>query len=295
MKTATAPWKPVCRQRTAGSVLAFSALLLLVSIPPAEAQQTEDRDGVFERSIHRKHQITVGAARQTADVVIFAESQNGAGGGISLNDLAVDDTDSTFYFDYRYRLNERWAIAGGAYTFSATGGRSLERDLSYNGVEFPAGAETRTSLEADAYILDLLYNAYDSQRFSVWVGGGVHALSLSASIRGEVSLDDNAAGFEVADDSLLAPVPNLRGVAFWKLSNRIALAAKAGWLSANIDNYSGDFTYAHLRAIYSINTSLAVSLGYQHTEIDIVEERKRGDIGYDVALKGPTITLGFSF
>ncbi|MEM9760659.1 MAG: hypothetical protein AAF933_15560, partial [Pseudomonadota bacterium] len=238
---------------------------------------------------------SVGAAWQKADVILFAESQSGASADITLNDLDIDESDSTFYFDYRYRFKERWALAAGAYAFSASGGHALERDLSYNGVDFAVGTMTEARLEADAYIVDLLYNAYESPSLNLWVGGGVHALDLGASISGEVSVNENESSFEVADDTLLAPVPNFRGVGIWTLNQRLALALKAGWLSANVDNYSGDFIYAHLRAVYSVTDNIGLSLGYQYTEIDIVEERERGDLGFDVVLQGPTITLGFSF
>ena len=272
----------------------LSAVTLMCCIAGAAVQAAE-ANAMRDTALGRKHQLSIGAARQDAEAAFFASSDNGAGAAISLNDLAIDDSDTTFYAEYRYRFRPRWVLALSAYSFSASGGRTLARDLDFNDIEFEAGATTEARLEADAYLVDVLYKAYESRALSLWVGGGVHALDLGATIRGDATINDNETEFEVANESLLAPVPNVRGVATWAFTERFGLALKAGWLSADVDDYSGDFTYAHLRGIYAVNDAVSLAIGYQYTDVDVTESRERGGLGFDVTLQGPTITFDFGF
>ncbi len=94
---------------------------------------------------------------------------------------------------------------------------------------------------------------------------------------------------------MLAPVPNLRMSGTWVLSERFALEGVGGWLSANVEDFSGDFVYAHLRFAYALTEQMSLALGYRRTDIDITEERPHSELNYDMRLKGFTFTFAYSF
>ncbi|GEM_PF-1113213 len=280
---------PVIRQ-----MLAIATLASLAGY--AQTGSAQQASGMLANTVYgKKHMFAIGGAEQKAEATIRASVDGGGTAGISLDDLAVDDVDSTFFFQYRYQFKPKWAVTAGTYSFSASGGRTVERQFEYDGVEFETGTDIRATIDVDAYVLDVVYKTYATERFSLWLGGGIHALDLGANIRGEVRLNENEAGFQAANESLLAPVPNLRGVASWAITDKLGLRLTAGWLSANVDDYSGDFTYAHLRAFYAIGENIGISLGYQRTDIDITQDRERGELAFDVTLDGPTLTLNFGF
>ena len=269
-----------------------TALLATIESSGAFAQSgTSIRDSVFGN----KHLISFGGARQTADAFIRATVGERDPVSLSLEDLGIDDRDETFFVEYRYRATENWTVLAGAYTFTGSGSRTAERDFNYDGVDFTVGTALSAELGVDAYILDALYKVYKSDSLEIDLGGGIHALDLSASIRADLSVGDFAGSESFAGTTLLAPVPNFRAAATWMLGERVGLRFVGGWLSANIDDYEGSFVYGHIRTFYSFNENLGVSLGYQLTEVDITENRERSAIEYDVALEGPTITFTFSF
>jgi len=242
-----------------------------------------------------RHTLTAGLVVQTASASIAAYPTGGNSVGISLRDLAIDDTDNDYFLEYSLRWSPRWALVAGSYRFSGAGGRESSRDFEYNDVAFTAGSTIGARIGIDAYLVDVLYRVYSTQNFEIMAGGGVHALDLSASIAGQVKLNDFESEFRQSGTTLLAPVPNLRTMALWKPAERWALRLNAGWLSANVEDYDGAFVYAHLRAVFDLTDQLAIAAGYQWTDIDITQTRARSTIKYDVGLHGPSLTLSYGF
>jgi hypothetical protein len=245
--------------------------------------------------IDPKHRISIGVAEQDADLGIRATVGDLDPIVLKARDLGISDRDYSYYLDYRYRFRPRWAVVAGAYGFSDSGTREAERDFNYDGVEFTAGAELTTRFEADAYLVDVMYALHRDERSEFMIGGGVHALDLSASLAASVAVDEERREFRRSGTTLLAPVPNLRMAGTWVFSERFALHGIGGWLSANVDEFSGDFVYAHLRLAYALTEQMSLALGYQRTDIDITQERSNSELNYDLRLEGFTFTFAFSF
>ncbi|MDA8961787.1 hypothetical protein N9H37_00310, partial [Congregibacter sp.] len=214
---------------------------------------------------------------------------------INLSNLGINDRDYSYFVDYRYRLKPKWSIFAGTFQYSSSGDRTNERDFNYDGVEFTTVSELRSELNIDVYIVDLLYTVHRSDTVEVMLGGGVHALDLGVSFAGSVGVNDQSSEIRRANGAVLAPVPNLRGAATWALNENFGFSLVAGWLSADVDTYSGDFVYGHLRANYQFSERFGASLGYQITDIDISEERSRGEVSFNAELDGPSFTLTYSF
>lgn len=273
-----------CAALAAGCV-ALSASSLAQNSAPSEDT----------RLFHEKHVFSAGFTRQSTDATIGAAADGLAPIEITLDDLGIDDQDSSYYFEYRYRLKPRWSLFAGAYSFSGKGGRTSSRDFTYDGVEFTAGSELVADFSVDAYIFDVLYSVYRSDTLEIMLGGGVHTLDLGVDIGGQVFVGDQSTDFRQAGTTLLAPVPNFRGSATWAFSENFGMSFVGGWLSANVDDYEGSFSYAHLRAHYRMKRGFGAALGYQITDVDVTEKRTRGDLLYNIQLDGPTLTLTYSF
>lgn len=270
---------------------------VFLAAQPVAAQGVRDDAGAANGSpfINPKHRISLGIAEQDADLGIRATVDGYDPVVLKARDLGISDRDYSYYLDYRYSFNPRWAVVAGAYGFSDTGSREAERDFNYDGIEFTAGAELTTRFEADAYLVDVMYAVHRDGRSEFQIGGGVHALDLSSSIGASLAINDERREFQRSGTTLLAPVPNLRMAGTWVLSERFALHGVGGWLSANIDDFSGSFVYGHLRLAYALTEQMFLALGYQRTDIDITEERDRSELNYDVRLDGFTFTFAYSF
>ncbi|MFT4767898.1 MAG: hypothetical protein ACI8RN_001028 [Glaciecola sp.] len=275
---------------------AFKTLTILTLIGfSALTQAQSDADSTSTGMFDRKHMLSVGMTRQSTSTSISATSENFDPVIIDMDELGVGERDYSYFVDYRYRLKPKWSIFAGTYQFSGSGESVTERDINYDGIEFTTGSELSSELNIDVYILDILYTVHRSENVEIMFGGGIHAFDLGAEISGSVRIDDQSSEVRRASSTLLAPVPNLRGAATWSLSDKFGVSLVAGWLSADVNEYSGDFVYGHLRGHYQISDRFGASLGYQITNIDISQQRSRGELAFDTDLDGPTLTLTYSF
>jgi hypothetical protein len=256
---------------TSRSIVIAAALATLSTLSLADDQSGDSERSLGGHFLGAKHIIFVGTTRQSMDAEISAAAEGFDPITLKLEDLGVENRDTSYYVEYRYRFKPRWAMIAGAYSFSGSGNRTSQRDFNYDGIEFSAGSEIETELDIKAYIVDVMYTLSQSDSYELLIGGGVHALDLGATIAGQVFVGNETSEFRQSGTTLLAPVPNIRSSFTWAATQRLALSVAGGWLSANVDSYEGDFIYAHLRANYQISEHFGVVLGYQRTNIDITD------------------------
>ncbi|RLQ20875.1 hypothetical protein DWB85_15015 [Seongchinamella sediminis] len=240
--------------------------------------------------------IGVGAAYQTVDADLRASVGKLPEVKVDLDDLGIKDDDASWALEGRWRFKPRWMLVGLAYQFDQSGRRAVEKDFNFDGKEFQAGASVDTKLSIDTYILDIMYSAYSTSNAEFLLGGGIHAIDLETSITGRAFVGNIEREASTGSSELLAPLPNLRAQAYYKLNDHWGLALYAGWLSANYGDYDGGFTYIHPRLAFGIGDTWALTLGYQYVKLDLTQEKSSNrENEYDIDFRGPTLFLNYRF
>jgi len=242
-----------------------------------------------------KHTFMLGGYKQKADAEFYANPDNHDRAKLSLGDLGVDDTDTSFMLEYRYRFSEKWLFAVSSYRFETSGTIEAKRDFEYDDVPFEAGASLDTGLDVDTYMIEALYSVYKTDRAEIMVGGGLHMFDFNASLQASAFVGDQERGGSRASDDILAPLPNLRAQGFYALSPKWGLVMTMGWLSANYEDYDGSFAYIHARTMYRFVQGFSVGVGYQYLDVDLTVDRSHGEAGFDIEFKGPAAYLAYSF
>jgi len=262
--------------------------LLLVSMPSFSA----DESGNFQV----RDMIGIGLAYQSVEADLRATAGDLPEVEVDLDDLGIKDEDLSWAIEGRWRFKPRWALVGLAYQFSQDGNQSVKRDFNFDGKDFQAGASVDTELSIDTYILDVMYSAYRSPRTEILVGGGIHAIDLEASIKGRAFVGETEREAATGSSDLLAPLPNLRAQAYYKINDNWDLGVSVGWLSANAGDYDGGFIYLHPRVTWGGGESWALSLGYQYVNIDITQEKSSTrENEFNMDFQGPTLLLDYRF
>lgn len=271
-------------------------LVLAASILPALAGTAAAQEPMHPYlDPSNRHALLLGVTSQTADARLSSARGDLRKVELDLDDLGTKDRYNSWMLEYRYRINENWGVAAGAYTFKVDGNRTAQRDFNYDGVEFEAGVSLETELEVDTYILDLMYTAYRGERAELLLGGGLHMFDFSAGIRGTASAGALEGSRESGSDDLLAPLPNVRAQGFYAFTPRISGLATLGWLSANYEDYEGDFIYIHTRLHYRFDNGIGLAAGYQFTDVDVSQRTSRKTTSFDIEFEGPTLQLSYSF
>ena len=81
----------------------------------------------------------------------------------------------------------------------------------------------------------------------------------------------------------------------YAFSPKWSISGTAGWLSMNIDEYDGSFTYLSTRLSYQFTDRFGAGLGYQLLDIDFSVDRNKGEAGMDIQFNGPSAFLTYSF
>ncbi len=269
--------------------LSVSIVVLMLPVG-ASAQDVSGRHPYFSN----KHYISFGATRQRTDSEVTASVTGLPEVGLSLDDLGVKESYTSWMAEYRWRFKPKWGLVVAGYAFKSDGSIAATEDFNFNGIEFEAGVRVDTDVEIDTYIFDLMYSAYQNERSEIMLGGGVHMIDFSMGIEGKVFAGDIEASDQAGTSHLLAPLPNLRIQGFHALTNKWALGFTGGWLSATYGDYSGSFAYAHLRTLYRFTPHFSASVGYQYNGIDLTYEKsKNRETKLDMDFDGPTVQFTY--
>ena len=276
--------------------LQYAVLLLaLATMAVAQAEDEADSESARHSYLQRKHVLMAGAYWQEAEAEIRETRDPLPRIALNLGHLGVDETDTTWYLEYRYRFAERWSVVLSGQRFSGSGEVGLTRDLNFAGLVFPAGVSLETKLEVDTYFADVMYKAYSSPTAEIAIGGGLHIFDFDATLYGRSTIENrlvNRSRELISSNSdMIAPLPNVRSHAFYAINDRLALMGNVGWMSANVDEWDGSFGYLHLRTHLMIGQHLGVALGYQFTDVDVSRDRGRQSSEYDIEFSGPSLML----
>ncbi|MEP5567647.1 MAG: outer membrane beta-barrel protein [Halioglobus sp.] len=252
----------------------------------------EDSEAFFKS----KSSIGIGAAYQTASADLRATAGDLPEVAIDLDDLGMDREDWSWALEGRWRFKPKWMLVALAYQFDQDGSRETLRDFNFDGKEFQAGASLDTEIKINTYILDVMYKVYNNDRSEIYVGGGIHAIDLEASITGRAFVADAERERATGSSEILAPLPNLRAQGFYAINGQWGLAVAMGWLSANYEDYDGSFAYIHPRLAYAFSEHWSVTAGYQYVDIDLTHEKSSNrESEFNMDFKGPTLFMNYRF
>ncbi len=243
---------------------------------------------------YTKHHFSAGIAFTGVEPEVTAARHGGDGVAVDFGSLGVEEDDLNYFLEYRWRFSPKWALILATSKFDGTGVSSVRESFEFDDITFDAGADVRGTLGVDVYLADVLYRVHRTERSEFMIGGGVHALDMAASLQARAFVNDEEATLDRGNATLLAPVPNLR-FSYLYATPHWGLTMIGGWLSANVDDYSGDFFYGHLRGHYRFADNWAASLGYQYTDVDVERSRNLGTVRFDMVIKGPTLTVSWGF
>lgn len=241
------------------------------------------------------HTFRVGGYYQKSDTSIGARRADSGGDEIDLDDLGIDESSMTWMLGYRWRINDRWSLALGASQFDIDGRVQADKTFEFNGQEFEAGAMLESEFDLKTYMADVMYSVYKSDQAELLLGGGLHAFDYDIKFTGTLTLEDESLSQAVSADDLMAPLPNLRMRGFYAISPRWSIDATLGWMSANIDNWDGDYLYANVSTDYRITDRFGLGLGYQGVSVDVTHKGSRIDSSLDISYYGPTVYLEYGF
>jgi hypothetical protein len=248
-------------------------------------------------SLHEQFTFQIGAywADFDKEKVSSRRSDGGPEIKIDLNTLGVDDDYTSPYFNFIWRPTKRIRTILSYFGTRNSGTRTIGRDLTYDGVTFPAGTSLHTEFEYDVYLANLGYSFVRTDQLTLGVGAGVHVVDIEVSFEGRGPRSGNQSAFLETSEDVLAPVPNLWAYGAYAFSPKLALLGDFGWLSMSYGKYDGRLLALSANLEYRFHKNFGIGAGYRILDLELDIEGSNFDHSYDLNLDGPFLYLAAGF
>jgi hypothetical protein len=251
-------------------------------------------------SIEDKHLFEIGIFSQEADIVMTSTKNPLPPTDIDLIDeLGMDDTTTAIEARYRWRFAERWSLSFKYQQLELDGTGFATENFNFDGKVFEAGVLVDTEFNMKTYLVDVGYSIVRNDKWDVIVGAGIHAFDFDSTISGVAFFNDGnnnpVEQFARASADVLAPLPNLRFGAVYMIKPKWEVNMSVGWLSLEIDQIDGEYTYFDIGTEYRISDKFGIGASYQLANIDVTSTKGNTIDKIDLEFKGPSIYFTYGF
>jgi hypothetical protein len=164
---------------------------------------------------------------------------------------------------------------------------------------FVAGRLVQTEFNMKTYLVDVAYSLVRNDKWDVMVGAGIHSFDFESSISGVAFINDGnnniVEKFTKASADVLAPLPNLRLGAIYMINPRWEVSSSVGWLSLEIDQIDGEYTYFDIATEYRFAQKFGIGASYQLANIDVTSAKGNSVDKVDLEFTGPSIYFTYGF
>jgi opacity protein-like surface antigen len=250
-------------------------LTLLVLIPAANAQD-------HHAMIDSKWWVTAGSFLASTK---FEASAKGGIQGLNREfdfeeSLGFDDSPELFQGELGWQFSDNWSLTAQYFRSTRNARKTLDESIEWEGNTYEIGAfvAAETKLEVTRFFVARRF--HDSGPHSLRVGAGLHWLSMRASIAGEATFEDQTTGFRRAASAAEVPIPNIGVWYRYSPSDKWIFNARVDWLSASIDNYSGEIWNVSGGVSYELFEHFSIGANYQLFRLGgtLTEDNWRGEV-----------------
>ena len=203
-------------------------------------------------------------------------------------DLGFKSVENDGLAELMFRLRDRNRITADFFELDQSGTRALNRSIVFGDQFFTQGDVVSSSLQWRVMGLRYTYAFIQNDRFELGAGVGLHLMDLD--VRGSDPI--RFASYETSIAGIL-PTPALESV--WRVTQKIALTARAEYLRGTLNETFGSLGDFHADAQYRIVPNLSVGAGYSLVELKLnsITLSNPGLVG--IRLRGPEAFVRVSF
>lgn len=202
-----------------------------------------------------------------------------------------------FRIDGYWRFADRHKVRVLWFNNTSSGSRTLERDIEWDDVIYPASAKIKGDFSFDIYELAYEYAFLRREEYELTGTFGVHYTDLALSLKGTASIggQEPVSGSIKREASVGAPLPVLGLRGLWNLSHDFWLDASVQYFALSIDEYDGSITDYKAVVLWQPKKWVGLGAGYNAFAVDL--DINTGDFkgSLDWTYKGPMIFYSVAF
>lgn len=193
------------------------------------------------------------------------------------------------------RIGRGWHLIADVYSLTRKRTAAIDRDISFDGVTYPAAAEVSGGFTSSIYRLTVNHDIASGRDHAIGVALGAHVTDFSVFLEGQGQVGQAQAAFERRRREVLAPLPTIGVHARYLPLPRLQLSARGDFLSLKIDDYDGRLINAQAGLDYAITNKLALGVMLRHVDYRLGVDKPdwNGRIRYRFTGPAATATLMF--
>lgn len=203
----------------------------------------------------------------------------------------LDDTETTWAADFRWRFGEKWSVQGQYWTVGDSGSSVLDQDVEWRDVTFRQGTGASAGVDLDIARLFFGRTFSSSPQHEFGLGVGLHWLKVSADVSGQILT--SAGDTEFYQDSVSAdsPLPNFGAWYIYSWSPQWALTTRFDWLSVTFDEFSGSLWNASLGVNWAPFEQVGFGASWNFFGLDVDVDKADWHGGAQISQNGPFISV----
>jgi outer membrane scaffolding protein for murein synthesis (MipA/OmpV family) len=233
--------------------------------------RVEVRLGVFQSRIDTR------LSRDTADGIPGFE--------IDLEDvLGTPDDQSVTQADLIWRIGQHHSLELGYFDLARHGRVTLEEDLEFGDVLFPAGTEIESRTDYSSLRLGYTFYLMRDAQKELGVMAGVHMSEFSTDI-----VADGTGQLERSRSSTPLPVIGVQGAVF--LGEKTTLSARIHLFRTDFDQHEGSLNFAALDLERRFGDNFSVGLGYNFYGLKLTSSDDGLNGNLEIRHHGPVLFM----
>jgi len=214
------------------------------------------------------------------------------------DDLGVDDDQSGALLGFEWRFADRHRIGATWSSFSQSGNRTFDEELTIGDETFPVEAVVRTKWSLDLIPITYSYSFIKNEKHEFAGTFGIHWDSVSLNLRADTNLSGDTLDLET-DHSADLPLP-LLGLRYDRhFSDSWSAGVSASYFSIEFGegtlDAKGSLYYARAYAEYRFQGRYGAGIAVDAFRLDLDASKNRFTGSYDYDYWGPQLYLTARF
>jgi hypothetical protein len=193
------------------------------------------------------------------------------------------------------RLGEHWLLTGEYYGLDRNGSKTVTRDITFDGVTYPANIEVDSKFRSNIYRFSVGYSFFKDDKGEFGADVGLHTTNFKIDLNGQARAGGPGLTAQNRDQSFTAPLPTLGLYGVYEVAPKVSLNGRFDWLNLKVGDYDGEIFNVQASVAYNFTDLIAVGGGWRYVDYNLNVDRKGYTAKFDYKFNGPSIFLRLDF
>jgi hypothetical protein len=211
------------------------------------------------------------------------------------SDLDLDNSEILPAIYGSARLGGGFSIGAEYYSVGRSSSATLSRDITYNGVTYPANGTVNGGFNTDIYRLTVGWAFVRNENFELGAAIGLHATNLEFFLNGQGTVGNQPATTQNRRTEFLAPLPTIGLFTTYQIADNLTLSARADFLSLKVGDYKGRLINLQTSLAWRFTHNFGAGLAFRYVNyrVDVDKPDYFGRLDYNFL--GPSLFLEVGF